>query len=215
MTSRPGLAIHDPKTALVDIKVFTDFLCTACYKFHEIESEVVKDYGDWVSVTYYNYPLDAVCNSDLKRSIYRNSCLSSRAILASQHLGFLDEYWTRHFMAYREIYKTYEETTAWRLAAGLADRQAFTAMMHSPAVDQQLTRDVELAQKLKIQATPTLFINGRLYVGSPGKELLVKIIETEINKDRIDRIKRRLNPLDKARFSGVVSLPPGSPYTCR
>jgi predicted DsbA family dithiol-disulfide isomerase len=83
-----------------------------------------------------------------------------------------------------------------KLASGLIDGQRFATLMASTRVDGRLRQDIESAERIEIRATPTLFINGRRFVGNPGRGLMEKIVETEVQRRRIERFKNRINPLD-------------------
>ena len=192
----PGIMVYGKAGAPVKIDVFTDFLCTACYKFHQVEDEVVGNYGDQVSVSYYNFPLDKACNRYMQSTPYPNSCLASRAALAAEELGVFEQYAERHYRAFPQIYHAFDPNVISQLSGGLAPGPAFINAMNSGKVVSRVVREIDLARRLDVSATPTLFINGRRFVGSPGKELLEKMIETEISRARIKRIKERVNPLD-------------------
>ncbi len=169
--------------AKVKIVVFTDFLCAACYQFYQLEKELTAQYGDAVAFAYYNYPLDKECNPDLQRTMYASSCTAAGSMLAAASLGFFPEYMAEHFARYHEFHGQYGPDKAAATAAGLSDPARFMAVADSAAVRQILRRDIALADKLRIKATPTLFINGRRMVGVPSRELMAAIIERELRSD--------------------------------
>lgn len=166
--------------AQVRIVAFTDFLCTACATFFQREKELVAKYGDKISVAYYNYPLDTSCNSGITRTDYSGACMASRAALAAANLKVFPDYLNKHYARYQEFRTLYNQDKARETAAGLADAARFQQEMDSDAVGRILQRDVELGKTLKLDRTPTIFINGRRMPGVPSREILERVIEREI-----------------------------------
>ncbi|TAL30947.1 MAG: hypothetical protein EPN93_18945 [Spirochaetes bacterium] len=172
------LALGD-EHAPVTIAVYTDFLCSACYKFYQVEKQVVARYRDNVRFTYYNFPLDRGCNEYIRHTKYQNSCFASRAFIAAARKGMFEEYLMKHFGAYGDIARRYTLDTALLIASSITDADAFLREIQSPRTDERLIEDLKLAESLAINATPTLFINGRRFEGVPPREVLFKIIERE------------------------------------
>lgn len=191
-----GIQAFGPDRAPIHIRVFTDFLCTACYQYHEVESEILSKYPDRVRVSYYNFPLDGNCNPAVSQTVYRNACVAARAMIAADQADVFQPYAERFYDAYPRIYRSFNQTVAEKLASGLIDGQRFATLMASTRVDGRLQQDIESAERIEIRATPTLFINGRRFVGNPGRGLMEKIVETEVQRRRIERFKNRINPLD-------------------
>jgi protein-disulfide isomerase/uncharacterized membrane protein len=183
-----GIVLGNPKADLT-IVAFTDFLCSACYEFYKMESILFAKYKDRVRTVYYNYPLDQGCNREMKRTVYANSCIASRAFIAASDSGILDEYILKHFADYQNTHTRYSPTLA--LTAfnqirasdrkGLDERQ-FLAMMNSEATTRKLDDHIRLAKELRVDATPTIFIGGRRLVGVPPAEIMDRIIQTELAK---------------------------------
>jgi len=181
-----GIVLGNPK-AEVTIVAFTDFLCSACYEFYRIETLIFSKYRDRVKTVYYNYPLDSACNSDLKRTVYKNSCIAARAFMAASEGGIVEEYILKHFADYQNTHSRYDQGMA--IAAfnqintgarrGL-DEKRFLAMMNSDSTARKIQEHIGLAKQLHINATPTLFIAGRRLVGVPPVEILDQLIKNEL-----------------------------------
>lgn len=169
-----------PAGARVQVIAFTDFLCSACYQFFRLEKELSAKYGDKIAFTYYNYPLDQECNKYVQQTVYKSSCAAARSMLASSSLGVFPAYLDKHFSHYNEFHGQFSRDKAAETAAGLSDPKQFAAEADSAAVRQVLLRDIELAEKLSIKATPTMFINGRRLEGVPPPEVVEAIIEREL-----------------------------------
>ncbi len=183
-----GIVLGNPKADLT-IVAFTDFLCSACHEFYKIEMVLFAKYKDRVRTVYYNYPLDQACNREMKRTVYANSCIASRAFIAASDAGILDEFIVKHFSDYENTHRRYNNglsLTAFNQInpgdrKGMDERQFF-AKMNSEETTRRLMEHMTLAKQLRVDATPTLFIGGRRLVGVPPMEILDKIIQNELAK---------------------------------
>ena len=181
-----GIALGDPKAPMT-IYVFTDFLCSACSQFYGVEKQLLARYDGKIRVVHYNFPLDQGCNSNVQRTIYQNSCMASRAFISAADAGFIEQYIVRHFSDYEHLSHSYSRDRAVEVLKGLdssarkgIEGPAFLAMMDSPKTTERLNAHLELAKKLKIGATPTLYIGGRRIEGFPPMEVFEAIIATEL-----------------------------------
>ena len=182
-----GVVLGNPK-ADVTIVAFTDFLCSACYEFYRIETLVFSKYRGRVKTVYYHYPLDQSCNGEVKRTVYKNSCIAARAFTAASEGGIVEEYILRHFADYQNTHSRYDQGLAIaafnQIGAGARkglDANRFLAMMNSEATTRRIQEHIGLAKQLKINATPTLFIGGRRLVGVPPMEILDSIIKNQLD----------------------------------
>ncbi len=182
------MVIGDPG-AEIRIIAFTDFLCTACYRFYEVEKFLLSRFPGKIRVDYYSFPLDTVCNAHSPRTVYPNSCMAARTFIAAAKRGIF-----RHFLEYH--YEHYRENMS-RLQSGdvlfsakqyFKDRSSeeeynrFLKEVLSEQTKILLHDDVELGRTLNIRAVPTLFINGRRLEGIPEADLLELVLSRELNK---------------------------------
>jgi len=183
------LILGNPDAELTII-VFTDFLCSACYSFFKTEKYLLSRFKGQIKILYYHYPLDAQCNSDVGRTIYANSCTASRAVNAAAEQNILIDYLIAHFARYKEFKHEYTIEWASTVLRDLIkngnihtiDKKAFEKDMDSKK-NRQITEDhIKSAVRLKIDATPTLFIAGRRLVGVPPRDLLEALVRAELKK---------------------------------
>lgn len=176
--------------AKVKIYIFNDFLCSACYKLYQIEKFIIAKYKNNIQIVYYHYPLDKGCNKYMDETIYPNSCMASQAMHAASEAGFFEEYFYVHFSDYQNYKDGFEKDNVQK-NLDQADKQfkikpdlkkKFESLFESSGGSRQISDHIEFAEKLKIEATPTIIISGRKIVGVPPKELLENIIETELSK---------------------------------
>ncbi|MBN2158656.1 MAG: thioredoxin domain-containing protein [Spirochaetes bacterium] len=181
-----GIVMGNPE-ARVTITVFTDFLCSACYRFYQVERLLLNKYGDDIRIVYYNFPLDQGCNPTMRRSVYKNSCIASRAIFAALDGDILEDYVVRHFQDYRRIHGNYNEGTAIETLRMIPpgsrpgmDEARFNALMNSEDTSRRIAEHISAAKQIGIDSTPTLFIGGRRLVGVPPVEVLDRIVDREL-----------------------------------
>lgn len=181
-----GIVLGDAG-APVTVTAFTDFLCSACHEFYRMEKFLLSKYHGRIRIAYFNYPLDGACNPDVKRTLYPNACMASRAIIAASRAGILDRYIVSHFADYPRIHAGYDREAALDAfrnsggGKGGLDEKGFIAMMDSSETADLLGRDIALAKELGVRATPTLFIGGRKMEGVPPLELLDRMVARELS----------------------------------
>lgn len=179
-----------PDIAPVKIYVFSDFLCSACYKFYLHEKFILSKYRNRVQIIYYHYPLDSKCNPYMDSSVYENSCLASQAMAGAAADSFFEEYLYVHFSDYRRINKGYSKDKALAILDKAvkqfripAEKQNnFKSIISAEKYTDDIYSHIELAEKLKIEATPTIFIAGRKVTGVPPREFLDRIVEIELSE---------------------------------
>ena len=166
--------------APVSIVVFTDFLCSACYKFFRVEKYLFSKFQDKINIIYYNYPLDKSCNKHTSYTRYLNSCLASRAITAAAQLKSFEQYLIGHFNRYPAISHAYNRESSLDIADQVMGRNTFMQRFNADETGEIVERDINIARELGIDATPTIFINGRKLVGVLPGRVLEAIIEREL-----------------------------------
>ncbi len=172
------MVIGNPKAA-VEIVVFTDFFCKACYQFYLAEIYLLSKYKDKIRVVYYNYPRGGSCDPEKEDS---RSCVAAKAFLAAAEQDVFIRYLSSHYRHYQDLYKAYDEAKAVELASKFTDPETFREKMNSPDIAKRLARDLKLVHQLNLRVTPTLFINGRKLSGVPPEEVFDAIMEKELHR---------------------------------
>ena len=142
--------------APVEIVVFGDFECLGCITMSRTLSRLYEEKGDKVKVVYKFFPLDNACNSAISGSMHINACKA--AYLA--------------YCAHRQN-KFWEMYQLINTSSGLNDEilQSFvsTLSLNSEKLEKCVSKegidfvkkDTKLGNSLRINVTPTLFINKR------------------------------------------------------
>jgi protein-disulfide isomerase/uncharacterized membrane protein len=182
-----NLIMGSPK-ARVKIVAFIDFLCPPCQRLFDMERKLRLEFKDDLSIAYYNYPLDSACNPYLNETSHPHSCVASKAVIASADLNVFVSYLNKLLEATNESTDDFSKQTALKISDGLSDVTDFAKRMDLAATSDLLRRDIDLAEKLKIRATPTIFIDGRRVDGVPPQELMAATIRREL-ADKTQNIK--------------------------
>lgn len=96
------------------------------------------------------------------------------AIVAAARLGKLWPYLRLLYRNYGSFSK--DKLAAWAKQAGMSEA-AFTLQMSSSSTRSALIKSKKEGLRNKVKATPTLFINGRKYVGDLDRESLKDVLE--------------------------------------
>ena len=172
--------------APVEIIEFSDFLCPYCSVASAALDAILKEKPEKVRIVYLNYPLDSECNKAMQRQLHAGACLLARGSISAAQQGKFDEY---HIVAFQAKVENPGKDHVEKIArfTGM-DVKRFLSDLDSPKTAEELKRQMALADKLGINSTPTIFINGKKFKYRPDKELLEKIIDQEydsINKERL------------------------------
>lgn len=164
--------------AKVVITEFADLQCPACARISETLGAIAKEYGDKVLVVFRNYPLDPACNSAVKAKIHEHAC--NAAILA-RCAGQTGKFWQFHDIAFA-MQKDMSANTMrqWGSQLGLSDEQ-MTTCLSSKDMLAKIQEDVDLGNKLGVDSTPTIFLNGREVLGGKGVSELRSEIDQLLN----------------------------------
>ncbi len=178
------------KNAVLTIRIFSDFLCSACYGLYKTENYLLTRFRGRIKFAFYNFPLDMKCNSNMDNTVYRNSCLAAASMVAAAEKGIFTAYHRLHFNHYLNYRKGYTSENALEnldiLNSGKKGSNIksgdFQQAMKSSKTAAIIKNHTRLAKDVKIKATPTLFINGKRLVGVPPRELLEAAILHELNR---------------------------------
>jgi protein-disulfide isomerase len=153
----------DPK-APVAIVEFSDFQCPACKAAEPLLLRILREIPQ-AKLVFMNYPLP----------MHQNAVPAAAAAIAAGKQG---KFWAYHDKLY-ENQERLGPTDLLRYAQELKlDLGRFQADMEGARV--RVARDKALGEKLEIDSTPTIFINGRKYTDSKTFEALKSWIDEEL-----------------------------------
>jgi protein-disulfide isomerase len=133
--------------APVTLTVFTDFECPYCKQFAPMLDQVHERNKDTTRIVFKNMPL----------RFHKFADPAARAALAA---GAQEKFWEMHdiLFAVPELNDQAIVDAATKLGLDMA---RFNQDMNSPAVRQQINKDLQAAQEAGVTGTPTIFVNGK------------------------------------------------------
>lgn len=155
--------------APVTIVEFSDFQCPHCKHLQPALEQILSDYRGQVRVYFKNYPIERA-HPDAK--------LAAQAALAAGKQGKFWEFHDKLFRGDQEhedmgVLEKYAKELKLNIPKWKGDIDGFA---------QQVAQDHSDGEKLNVSATPTMYINGRLYRGPNTYDEIKDWIEEELNK---------------------------------
>lgn len=161
--------------AAVVIHEFADFQCPACQRITATLESIHREYGDRVLIVFRNYPLDNSCNGSVKARIHEHACNAAVMARCAGQYGKFWQYADTMFANQQEINEP--KLKDWARALGLTTEQ-IEACWGNQDMLAKIKDDIALGNKLGVDSTPTLFVNGRKVLGGRG----IAELKTEIDK---------------------------------
>lgn len=159
----PVPAPSTPHGAPVVIIEFSDFQCPSCAQAFRNLKRVLPRFGDQVQVAFHHFPLDKACNPAVVGDMHRFACLAAMAEECAAAQGRAWQYQDILFAHQSALDRNSLIEYADRV--GL-DRGRFLACLDSDEPRRAVERDVRAGAQLRVERTPTLFIDGRRVEGA-------------------------------------------------
>jgi len=156
-----------PANALVTIVEFADYQCTYCARSVGLRRRIVANYKGKVRWVFKNFPL----------GFHKRAKKASKASMVAHAMGYFWEYHDLLFVNQQRMAD--RDLAAHAQELGL-DQEKYQEGMKSPDFAKLVQADIDLANKLKVNGTPTFFINGRKHVGSISQGTLDRLITEEL-----------------------------------
>jgi len=149
--------IQGKANAPVQIVEYSDFECVACGALQPDLKKVLETYPDKVSLVFHHFVIRSHVRSPLAHEAAECACEQGK------------------FWGYYDLLYQYQDL--WSQAADYTeellnfardldlDLPKFVACLGSPTVIDKIKQDTVSGEQLGIKSTPTLFINGRMFVG--------------------------------------------------
>ncbi|MBK8267340.1 MAG: thioredoxin domain-containing protein [Planctomycetes bacterium] len=159
---RPTDTVVGTEDAAHTLVVFSDFECAACAEFHRNAQSLVQSFPG-VRVVFRQFPMCGDCNPSVKQSFHPHACDAAMAAEAfaerTSDSRLRMQYMSRLFDSRaRFAGKPYAA-----LASEVAkmDQSAFKQAMQSDIVKRRVAEDVELGNRIGLEGTPAMFLDGR------------------------------------------------------
>ena len=168
-----NVPVRGPERAPLTIVEFSDFTCQYCQQFFRtIEPELLARYGQQMRLVYKQAPAGAV------RQGSEEAAVAAACAFRQSNEGF----WAYHARLFREAARLGEGKTVLVELAREAELNlpAFEQCLSQRQEFEAVARDVEEADRLGVDSTPTFFFNGRPLYGLPSRDYFFHIVEEEL-----------------------------------
>ena len=161
--------------APVVVSVYTDYQCPYCKDQAKILREnLIQSFPKEVRLFIHDFPLEQI------HPWARTAAIAGRCALLQGE----ENYWKYHDWVFESQAKLGLETfrgefMTWAPKNGL-DALQLTRCFDNKESDADVAKDILSAQKLGINSTPTVYVNGRKLAGSMAWDQLKKVIEFEV-----------------------------------
>ena len=163
-----GRPIRGNKDAKVTIVVYDDFQCPFCSRMHSVINDTLKTYGDRVRVIYKDFPLSDI-HPWATRAAVDGQCLASQSSGAFWDFAdYVHANGAQISGQKRDVDIQFAELD--KVAGFVGKRHDVDVAKLDACIKEQpkkqLDASIAEAEKLGINATPALFVNGQKLEGA-------------------------------------------------
>ncbi len=151
--------IFGPVNAPVQLVIFSDFQCSFCSNYANILHPLAKEYPDQLQIIFKHFPLDNACNPIIQEAYHLDACQAAYAAEAANRQGKFWPFHDRLFATELQSETSFFDSLAQTVDLNLSQ---FKADFFDETTRSKVAADIELAIRLNVNATPTLFLNQRL-----------------------------------------------------
>jgi protein-disulfide isomerase len=169
----PSTGSSNPVVTLVE---FSDFECPVCRSLHDVVRGLLPNYPQ-VRLIFKDYPIEAL------HPWARTAAIAGRCAYTQKP----DAFWKMYDLIY-DNQDVISPENAWTKMADFAGQSGlasdtFRACMSGPEAAAAVNASRENAQKLDVNSTPTVFVNGRRLIGA-DPHMLEQYIQYELAKHK-------------------------------
>ena len=170
-----------PTDAPITIVEYSDFQCPHCKHGAKILHALLNRYPGKIRVVLKNFPLDPTCNRSMQNPGHSTACEAAKVAYCALLQGVFAPVYEAFFEHQEELKPGMTFTLAKNAGA---DEQKLRQCYDSTEAMNAISRDVEDGIQLGIQATPTLFINGRKAEGPYPMPIWEKVIDQLLKTEK-------------------------------
>lgn len=173
MDLKDSPSVGDPKAAVTLVE-FSDFECPICRSLHDIMRGIMQNYPQ-VRVVFKDYPIEVL------HPWARTAAIAGRCAYQQNPAAF----WKMYDLIY-DNQDIISAANAWMKMSEFAGQaglnaDTFRACMAGPDAGAAVDASRANGQKLDVNSTPTIFVNGRRMVGADA-HLIEQNIQYELAK---------------------------------
>jgi len=174
MNDAPSLGDAKAPVTLVE---YSDFECPVCRNLHDVLRGMLQNYAGKVRVVFKDFPIEQI------HPWARTAAIAGRCAYQQDPKAF----WKMYDFIY-DNQELISAANAWTKMADYAgqsglDAGAFKSCMASPEAGAAVNASRANGQKLEVNSTPTVFVNGRRLVGADA-HLLEQYINYELGQKK-------------------------------
>lgn len=134
-------------TAKVTLVEFSDFECAACINVYPLIKNILQKYQNDLKFVYRHFPLEQHSES-------------KQAAIAAEAAGVQGKFWEMHDALF-DLKGQLGSDNIQKLVKDLKlDENKFNADFKSPDLNEKIQTDINDAISLRINSTPTFYLNG-------------------------------------------------------
>lgn len=162
-------------SAKVTLVEFGDYECPACAEYHLLVKQLLTDFSGKVNYVFRNFPLSQHANAEI--SAY-----------AAEAAGLQGKFWQMHDKLYESTNDWSTSTDAKSIFVGYAGSlglnvDKFKVDIDSSAVKDKVKSDTNDGNLVKINSTPTFYLDGVKIENLPSIYAdFKKIVSTQLSK---------------------------------
>jgi len=161
-------------TAAVTVEEFADFQCPSCAQVHTIMKNVQSIYGNRIKFIYRHFPLNQMHKNAYDASLAAEAAGEQNRFWDMQNQLFTSQKEWSNSTDVRPIFTEYAQKM------GL-DVPKFQSDITALATKRQVDQDIERGTALKLDSTPSIYINGKsLATPQLNLEAIRAIIDAEL-----------------------------------
>ncbi len=163
------------KDAKIVIREFTDYECPFCSLSNNMMLKLTSEI-EGIRVEHHDFPLSSECNSIVRGSKHKNSCLAAYYARAARKQG---KFWDMTTLLF-ENQLDLSEKNILKLAKTIdLDIEKLKKDAHDPELQKELENDIKKAKIFGITGTPSYIIGIKKYEGMmPYSKFKKKITES-------------------------------------
>ena len=164
--------------AKVVVVKFNDYQCPLCGVTYNMYKPLLDKHPGTVTFVTKHYPLEGECNPGVQGGSHVAACEAAAAVIMARARGAdrrMEDWLFSHQGP--PMLTPAQVRDAAREVAGITDFDA-----QYPSVLKEVRADAELGEKLKVNSTPTFFVNGRRLSRALEPQYLNVLIEAELGR---------------------------------
>ncbi len=162
--------------ARVLVVAYSDFQCGYCREEAKIlRQNLIQSFPKDVRLYFKDFPIDSI------HPWARNASIAGRCVFRQKPAAFWDYHdWIFEKQGEMTPENLKQKTAEWAQSKGL-DMMQYNRCVETRATETEVNKNIAEARNLRVESTPTLFVNGRKIPGSIPWANLKQIVQMELD----------------------------------